>query len=46
MNRFQSHQQGNPSQGDKKMTNFLGNRPRKKPIKCWGGEGITCIILS
>jgi hypothetical protein len=38
-NSSQSHQQGNPSQGDKKMTDSLGKRPRQQPIKCWGCEG-------
>ena len=28
-----------PSQGDKKLTDSLGMRPRKQPIKCWGCEG-------
>jgi hypothetical protein len=38
-NISQSHQQGKPSQEDKKMTDSLGKRPRKQPIKCWGCEG-------
>jgi len=38
-NRSQAYQQGKPSQGDHKMMESLGKRPRKKPIKCWGGEG-------
>ena len=39
INRSQSYQQGSPYQGDQKMTESLGKRPRQKPIKCWGCEG-------
>jgi hypothetical protein len=38
-NRSQAYQQGKPSQGDQKMTESLGKRPRQQPIKCWGCEG-------
>jgi hypothetical protein len=38
-NRSQAYQQGKPSQGDQKMTDSLGKRPRQQPIKCWGCEG-------
>ena len=38
-NSSQAHQPGKPSQGDHKMTNSLGKRPRQQPIKCWRCEG-------
>jgi hypothetical protein len=38
-NISQLYQQGKPSQGDHKMTESLGKRPRKQSIKCWGCEG-------
>jgi hypothetical protein len=30
---------GNQQQGEHKMTDSLGKRPRQHPIKCWGCEG-------
>jgi hypothetical protein len=38
-NTSQAYQQGKPSQGDQKMTETLGKRPRQQTIKCWGCEG-------
>jgi hypothetical protein len=35
----QAYQQGKPTQGEHKMIDFLGKRPRQQPIKCWGCEG-------
>jgi hypothetical protein len=38
-NNSQAYQQGKPTQGEHKMTDSLGKRPRQHPIKCWGCEG-------
>jgi hypothetical protein len=38
-NNSQAYQQGKLSQGEPKMTDSLGKRPRQQPIKCWGCEG-------
>jgi ribosomal protein L37E len=39
MNSSQAFQKGNSSQGDQKITDSLGKRPRQQPIKCRGCEG-------
>jgi hypothetical protein len=38
-NISQAHQQGKAYQGDHKMKDSLGKRPRQQPIKCFGCEG-------
>jgi hypothetical protein len=35
----QAYQQGKPTQGEHKMIDSLGKRPRQHPIKCWRCEG-------
>jgi hypothetical protein len=36
---FRNSSQGKPTQNEPRMTETLGKRPRKQPIKCWGCEG-------
>jgi hypothetical protein len=36
---FKNTSQGNPTQHAPKMTETLGKRPRRQPIKCWDCEG-------
>jgi hypothetical protein len=38
-NNSQAYQQGKLAQGEHKMIDSLGKRPRQHPIKCWGCEG-------
>jgi hypothetical protein len=36
---FRNNSQGQPASKEPRMTETMGKRPRKQPIKCWGCEG-------